>query len=154
MKCLDFCPTSTFTSLRPHHPSPLPSPRLYEAQSLPDGLVVLGDSACAFNPVYGQGMTVGILQAKALGSAVAQALARVPAAAAGAPLPQRRAALAGVSQKQMRQLGEVLRFPWAVATGTDAPFLPDFKQSPLEAFIAAYLDEVRPGGGGGVRRWG
>ena len=117
--------------------------RLYEKEDLPDGLVILGDSACAFNPAYGQGMTVGILQAKALGAAVSQALGAETSSAAGGNVVARRAALSGVSQKQMRQLGDVLRFPWAVATGTDAPFLPDFKQSAVEAFISGYLDEVR-----------
>ena len=102
-----------------------PSPRLYEKQDLPDGLVILGDSACALNPVYGQGMTVGILQAKALGPAVSQALRAATSSAAGANVASHRAALSGVSQKQMGQLGEMLRFPWTVATGTDAPFLPD-----------------------------
>ena len=90
-------------------------------------------------------MTLGILQARALGAAVSQALGAVRTSSAGGGVASRRAALSAVSQKQMRQLGEVLRFPWAVATGTDAPFLPDYKQSAVEAFIAGYLDEVRAG---------
>ena len=32
-----------------------------------DGFVALGDSSCAFNPVYGQGMTSGALSALMLG---------------------------------------------------------------------------------------
>jgi 2-polyprenyl-6-methoxyphenol hydroxylase-like FAD-dependent oxidoreductase len=33
---------------------------------LPDGVVVLGDAVCAFNPVYGQGMTAAALRAEVL----------------------------------------------------------------------------------------
>jgi 2-polyprenyl-6-methoxyphenol hydroxylase-like FAD-dependent oxidoreductase len=37
-----------------------------------DGFVALGDSSCAFNPVYGQGMTSGALSALMLGECLEQ----------------------------------------------------------------------------------
>ena len=37
---------------------------------VPGGLVMLGDSVCSFNPVYGQGMSSATLQAEALGEAL------------------------------------------------------------------------------------
>ena len=70
----------------------------------PDRFVVLGDAVCAFNPVYGQGMTTGALGALTLDACLRRA----------GP-----GGLAGVARRFQRQLGRVIAGPWLLATGED-----------------------------------
>ena len=92
----------------------------------PEGLVVAGDAACAFNPIYGQGMTVAALQAEAIGRELAGGpgdgfAARAQAAIAAEADPAWQVAT-----------GVDLKYPW---TTGGARGLPD-------RLIGRYMDRV------------
>lgn len=68
-----------------------------------DGFVALGDSSCAFNPVYGQGMTSGALSALILGECLEKGGIK------DAELPRKFFAAQSRFQSE----------PWGLATGAD-----------------------------------
>ena len=67
----------------------------------PDGLLVVGDALCAFNPVYGQGISV----------AAAEALALRDALRAG-PGP-------GWTHPMLKSFAALASTPWSISTGQD-----------------------------------
>lgn len=92
-----------------------------------DGFVALGDAVCAFNPVYGQGMTAAAVSAHLLGDWVADA-------GPGGVLDPRR-----YFKTQARFLTEV----WTLATGADFRFPKTTGPRPRFAGIAnGYLDRL------------
>ena len=70
----------------------------------PSGLVVLGDPACAFNPVYAQGMTTAALAAMALDASLREARLTPVSLDAG---------------RFQRRLARVYSGAWMLATGED-----------------------------------
>jgi 2-polyprenyl-6-methoxyphenol hydroxylase-like FAD-dependent oxidoreductase len=77
----------------------------------PDNFVALGDSVYAFNPVYGQGMTVAVMAAAKLGEG----------------LQTRHLSgenLRGIAALFQQELGKLIVFPWQLATGEDMRWLP------------------------------
>ena len=74
--------------------------RFEKLERWPDGLVVLGDAACAFNPVYGQGMTTAALGADTLARCLKDC---------------RR----GFERKFQKELARVIEAPWLLATSED-----------------------------------
>ncbi len=74
----------------------------------PDNFLVTGDAACAFNPVYGQGMTAAALGALALDESLCE---------------QKRlhlnGELSGLASRFQRRLARANAAPWLLATGED-----------------------------------
>jgi 2-polyprenyl-6-methoxyphenol hydroxylase-like FAD-dependent oxidoreductase len=78
--------------------------RHYErVRRLQPGFVTLGDAACSFNPIYGQGMACAALQADALGDTVREVGVRSD------ELPRRF----------HRRAARIIDAPWAIAVGAD-----------------------------------
>jgi 2-polyprenyl-6-methoxyphenol hydroxylase-like FAD-dependent oxidoreductase len=101
----------------------------YERMALwPDHLAILGDAVCAFNPVYGQGMTTAALAACDLRSS----------------LQQNKSGCKGVGRRFQRRLARINRPPWMLATSEDLRFEGAEGGSPgLGArFMHTYLDRV------------
>jgi 2-polyprenyl-6-methoxyphenol hydroxylase-like FAD-dependent oxidoreductase len=94
--------------------------RHYESLRMPDGFVVVGDAACAFNPVYGQGMSAAALTAEALDRCLADHLARHDAVAGVSALAQRAVAKANAGA-WMVAIGEDLRYPETRGGKVSAP---------------------------------
>jgi flavin-dependent dehydrogenase len=67
----------------------------------PTGLLVVGDALCAFNPIYGQGITVAACEALLLRQALATGLGR------------------GYTRRLLRKFAAVVSLPWAISTSED-----------------------------------
>jgi|SRR5579859_2852142 len=80
---------------------PVQTHQAVSLQSCPQNLVI-GDAACTFNPIYGQGMTVAALEAMGLRDGLRQ-----------------WGDLSGLARRFQRRLARISASPWALATSTD-----------------------------------
>lgn len=88
----------------------------------PEGLVVVGDALCSFNPIYGQGMTTAANEAGLIGKCL-------------------KDGLPGIGQRFFRQASPMLDSPWSIAAGSDLAF-PEVegKRAPAMRMVGKYLD--------------
>jgi len=93
---------------------------------LPEGFVALGDSVCAFNPVYGQGMTLTCMQAMELQRC----------------LNEGNGAVNGHTFHQ--RVAKLVAAPWALATGEDLrwPATQGGEINGRVRFMHWYIDQV------------
>lgn len=81
----------------------------HKAASCIEGLVVMGDAACALNPLYGQGMTVAVLAADTLDAQLRRGSAKSP----------------GFTCNFQKALAQTLETPWTLATSEDRRWIDD-----------------------------
>jgi 2-polyprenyl-6-methoxyphenol hydroxylase-like FAD-dependent oxidoreductase len=96
----------------------------------PEQFIVMGDAACAFNPAYGQGMTVSAMTALELDKQLRDA--------------ERRGSLAGMGQRFQKGMAKLLRLPWTLATSEDFRYpTTEGKRPPkLTRVVQWYVDRV------------
>lgn len=108
--------------------------RHYErVASWPKGFVVLGDAVCAFNPVYGQGMTVATISARLLDRCLHEQRRQQP-----------NSELGGVSHHFQQQLARSNATAWTLATGPDLR-APETEGTPpgwFDRLMYRYLDRI------------
>jgi 2-polyprenyl-6-methoxyphenol hydroxylase-like FAD-dependent oxidoreductase len=104
-----------------------------KAANLPDNFLVLGDAACAFNPVYGQGMTIAALGVLTLRQCLEEQNKL-----------HGEGNLSGFSQRFQRRLAKVNKAPWLMATGEDYRYREAVGGSPgvMTRFMHWYMDRV------------
>jgi len=100
-------------------------------QRWPAGFMVTGDAVCAFNPIYGQGMTVSVLDAMTLRSCLQE---------------QQRSPRADFEQYFQQQLAGTVANVWLLATNQDLRFpgvrLNGARPNPALRLLHCYLDLV------------
>lgn len=96
--------------------------RHYEKLSrFPDRYLVLGDAICSFNPIYGQGMSVALTEARALDTCLASSDD-------------------DLAKRFFARASEVIASPWAIATGEDYRFPSvEGKRPPGFGVISRYM---------------
>ena len=106
--------------------------RFEDLRRVPDGFLAVGDAACAFNPVYGQGMSVAAMTAEAIDRGLRAHTART------------FGDLAGACTGLQRVVARLNAGAWMVATGEDLRFprTEGGRVTPADRVVRRYLDRV------------
>ena len=96
----------------------------------PEGFVAVGDAVCAFNPIYGQGMTVAAIGAEMLAAALER---------------QERTPRPGFARRFQRDLGKAVAAPWLIASSEDLRWgVPSTgtRRAPGSGLVRRYVERV------------
>ena len=96
--------------------------RHYEKlRDFPVGLVVVGDALCAFDPVYGQGMTVAAVEAEELRACLAEG------------------GLRDLGHRFHRRAATVIDTPWTIAAGAPTDARVPLRKRVMDAYLARFI---------------
>lgn len=98
--------------------------RYDKMKRFPDGLLVVGDAMCSFNPIYGQGMSVAAMDALALQKSLRRGADDLP-------------------RRYFRAAAKSIGVAWGLAAGSDLAF-PDVegRRTPTTRFTSRFADWV------------
>ncbi|QGN31710.1 hypothetical protein [Microlunatus sp. Gsoil 973] len=86
---------------------------------------MVGDALCAFNPIYGQGITVAAMQAEQLGKMITSVRD------------------VGSTRRLQRRLLAVTDLPWSIATSEDLRQLPESgRPTAVQRLLGRWTDRV------------
>ena len=121
------------TPVRGHHGTANRRWHFERMHHWPDRFVVVGDAVCAFNPIYGQGMTTAAVAAEALGNCLWEERRR-----------RGSGDLDGLAARFQRRLARGTADPWMLSTGEDLrfPTTTGMQAGPLLRAQHRYLDRV------------
>ncbi|BBZ52295.1 FAD-dependent oxidoreductase [Mycobacterium heidelbergense] len=129
----DFAPAHVLEAIRTaeplgevvHHRVPSNRWRRYDKmRRTPDGLLVVGDAVCSFNPIYGQGMTVAAIEATVLRDCL-------------------RRGDRGLTRRFFRASARKVRVAWQTAVGSDLNLPEVVGPRPISMRITnAFLERV------------
>lgn len=108
--------------------------RHYEKLSkFPKGLIAMGDSVCAFNPFYGQGMTVAALSALALDQFLCQQFQR-----------SQGKSISGFTKRFQKQLANISKAPWLMSKRQDLcwPTTTGGTLTPIDRLLQSYSEQL------------
>ncbi|HEU4833112.1 MAG TPA: FAD-dependent monooxygenase [Pyrinomonadaceae bacterium] len=121
------CAAEPITPIKTHRGTENRLRHFDRAKVLPENFLLLGDAVCAFNPVYGQGMTIAALGALTLRNTLRE-----------------DASLRRLSRRFQKRLGKVNKAPWLLATGEDYRYPETKGDGPglMTKFMHRYMNHV------------
>jgi 2-polyprenyl-6-methoxyphenol hydroxylase-like FAD-dependent oxidoreductase len=96
-----------------------------------ENFLLMGDSVCCFNPIYGQGMSVASMESLTLDTCLRDHL---KSHAAGD--------FKGLATTFQKKIAAAIAMPWQLASGEDLRWVPDHKPTLPERFMQWYVQQV------------